>query len=137
MNGFLFGFALVLLCVGVHYEGLRVCSRLLRGLELHRIGVAVAMIGALIAHMVEVLVFALGGRLIDELGAGRLEPAAANLEDHVYFAAVSYTSLGYGDVVPVGAMREVSWMAALTGLAMIAWTASFGFFQMERLWNER
>ena len=52
----------------------------------------------------------------------------------IYFSAVSYTSLGFGDVIPVGPMRYLAGLEALTGLTMIAWTASYSFLQMKHFW---
>lgn len=137
MTGYLFGFTVVLTCVGVHYEGLRLCSRLIPRLPVRRLGVAFSIVGALLAHMLEILIFAAGSALLVALEMGGLDPPHADFADLVYFSAVSYTSLGFGDVVPTGAMRELSGLAALTGLVMIAWTASFSFLQMQHLWGER
>jgi hypothetical protein len=43
------------------------------------------------------------------------------------------TSLGFGDVYPVGEMRLVAGIETLTGL-MISWTASFTYLEMGRHW---
>jgi len=56
------------------------------------------------------------------------------LVDYVYFSVVTYTSLGFGDVYPVDNMRLVSGVEALTGLLMIAWSASFTYLAMEQFW---
>lgn len=139
MLDFLLGFMVVLISVGVHYEGLRICSRLIRirRLHLHRLAVAFAIIGALIAHMVEILIFAASSELMVAMGIGGLRPAHESFNDLLYYSAVTYTSLGFGDVIPTGAMRTLSGLEALTGLVMIAWTASFSFLQMEHFWRDR
>ena len=69
------------------------------------------------------------GHLVGNVG----QPA----EDYFYYSAVTYTSLGFGDVIPVGPLRLLSAIEALTGLVLIAWTASFAFFLMQRLWQDR
>jgi hypothetical protein len=46
----------------------------------------------------------------------------------------TYASLGFGDVYPVGVMRLVAGIEALTGLLMIGWTASFTYLEMCRHW---
>jgi hypothetical protein len=135
--GLLYGFVLLLLCVGVHYEGLRLCSRFVAVLHVRRLAVAFSIVGASVAHMIEILVFAVGMRVLAALGWGEIEPMHEGFGDLIYFSAVTYTSLGFGDVVPTGAMREVSGLAALTGLVMIAWTASFSFVQMDHFWRDR
>jgi hypothetical protein len=59
-----------------------------------------------------------------------------SLIDLTYFSFVTYSSLGFGDVVPVGDIRFLTGMEALTGLVLIAWTASFMYVQMMKLWKE-
>jgi len=51
--------------------------------------------------------------------------------------AVNYTSLGYGDIHPIGSMRAVAVTEALTGLMMIGWSASFTYLKMEQIWQTR
>ncbi|MBM3373365.1 MAG: two pore domain potassium channel family protein, partial [Betaproteobacteria bacterium] len=45
--------------------------------------------------------------------------------------------VGFGDVVPVGTIRFVAGMEALTGFLMIGWSASFTYLEMERFWRDR
>ncbi len=52
----------------------------------------------------------------------------------LYFSAETYTSLGFGDVFPVGEMRLIAGMEALTGLLMIGWTTSYTYLEMQRHW---
>ena len=52
-------------------------------------------------------------------------------------SAITYTTVGFGDVVPVGPIRFLSGMEALTGFVMIGWTASFTYLEMERFWRGR
>ncbi len=44
--------------------------------------------------------------------------------DAVYFSATTWTTLGYGDISPTGAMRLLTSLEALTGLASLAVFAS-------------
>ena len=44
--------------------------------------------------------------------------------DSVYFAANTYTTVGYGDVVLPAAWRELSPIIAISGLFTFAWTTS-------------
>lgn len=89
-----------------------------------------------IAHLIEVILFAVAYWLIDLSGNGSfvgiLAPTAS---DYFYFSIVSYTTLGIGDIAPEGAMRLVAGIEALTGLLLIAWSASFTYLMMERLWS--
>jgi hypothetical protein len=54
--------------------------------------------------------------------------------EYIYFSTVSYTSLGLGDLYPTGALRLLTGVEALQGLAMIAWTGSFTYLAMEKFW---
>jgi len=46
-----------------------------------------------------------------------------------------FTTLGFGDVIPYGAIRFMTGMEALTGLVLITWSASFAFIEMQRHWR--
>ena len=48
---------------------------------------------------------------------------------------MSYTTVGFGDVSPVGSIRLLAGTCALTGFVMITWSASFLFLEMERFWR--
>lgn len=63
--------------------------------------------------------------------------AIPSLLDHVYFSAITYTTVGYGDVFPIGAIRFLVGTEALTGFVMITWSASFTYLEMERFWRGR
>lgn len=60
----------------------------------------------------------------------------AGLRDYFYYSAVSLTSLGFGDLTPIGHLRLLAAVEALTGLVLIAWTASFAYLQMQRFWGK-
>ena len=54
--------------------------------------------------------------------------------EYLYFSSVIFTSLGLGDVVPMGHIRFLTGIEALNGLLLIAWSASFTFIAMGSLW---
>jgi hypothetical protein len=60
---------------------------------------------------------------------------ATTLPDFVYFSAVTYATVGFGDVVPIGAIRFLAGMESLTGFVMITWSASYTFLEMQRDWR--
>jgi Ion channel len=49
-----------------------------------------------------------------------------------YFAAKTYSTLGYGDLVPVGALRVVASVEALNGLMLLSWSGAFLFGVLDR-----
>jgi hypothetical protein len=60
-----------------------------------------------------------------------------HLFDAVYLSSMSYTTVGFGDVVPAGPIRLLAGTEALLGLVMIGWSASFTYLEMERYWRVR
>ncbi len=132
-------FLIIIVVVIVHYEALLRLSILLPRLKIkYRLRVAVGLIGALLAHTLEVWIFGISYYfLINKTSLGYLEGIPGDsLINCVYFSFVSYTSLGYGDQVPVGLIRYTAGLEALTGLVLIAVTASFMYIQIEKFWSE-
>ena len=129
---------IIALVIGLHYEVLRACIRFLpRVSHRRRRRVVILIFVILITHVAEIWLFAFGYYgLLRFDAAGKLtgDVAIVTLTDHVYYSAMVYTTVGFGDVVPRGAIRFMSGMEALTGLVMITWSASFTFLQMQRDW---
>lgn len=132
---------LVTLSILIHYEVLLRLSTVIKHAHIQpRLRIIVGLVGALAAHVVEIFVFTLGyyflsfmsndGGLINALG----EPANS-FADYAYFSITTYTSLGFGDIVPVGVFRYVAGVEVLLGLVLIAWTASFIYVEMQRFWK--
>ena len=92
-----------------------------------------------LAHLFEVFLYALGLSLLDWAGEGELTGAIVGgpgwFADHFYFSIASYTTLGIGDIMPHGNIRIVAGLEALNGLVLVAWSASFTYLIMERLWG--
>ena len=130
--------ALIALCVFIHYEGFRWISDrfALPHVKDRRLVLEVVAI-ALVAHMLEMLVFA-GGYFVADTGlhlgdfAGSRDLQAM---DYIYFSMETYTSLGLGDIHPTGAMRLMVGLETLAGLMMIGWSTSFTYLSMRRFWN--
>lgn len=59
-----------------------------------------------------------------------------HLFDAVYLSAMTYTSVGFCDVVPVGPLRFIAGTMSLTGFVLITWSASFTYLEMERYWRK-
>lgn len=122
----------------VHYEVLRFVNALLPRLAVPlRAKVLVVVLGAFIAHLIEIAVYGLAVyALATWLGAGTLKGSDPfSLTLCLYFSAETYTSLGFGDLTPVGPIRLVAGVEALNGLLLIAWSASFTYLAMERFWQ--
>lgn len=137
MDTFGLGLALAFICVGVHYEGLSLGTSVIRRLPItHRARVVVGLITALFAHILEVMIFAAGWYVLNTLELAKFSLDSPTPVDLIYFSFVTYTSLGYGDIVPLGNVRVIAGLEALLGLVLIAWTASFTYFEMTLYWDE-
>jgi polyferredoxin len=91
--------------------------------------VMVATVGVLmIAHLAEVMVWSLAYGILD------VAPPGADL---VYFAFVNYTTLGYGDVVPVERWRLLGPMAAMNGALLFGWSTAVIFEVLRQAMRSR
>lgn len=129
------------ICVSLHYEGLNLLSRQHRARrgKLGRWHVLTGIFAMLGMHVAEIWIFGLAYGVLSLIPAtGQIAMASGAVEwfDRIYFSSVSYTTLGYGDLIPHGQVRLLAATEALVGLVMITWSASFTFLQMDRYWRE-
>ena len=109
-------------------------SRLARRFPQIRLGYGVVM--SLVAHSIEVMLFALAYKVSIASGFGSLEGNfEGSIADHLYFSYAAFTTVGFGDIVPTGPLRLLAGMEALTGFVLITWTASYLYLEMTRLWK--
>jgi hypothetical protein len=130
--------AALVLCVLLHYEGLVFVFRGLARVGHGRIKVLYAINSVLLLHISQIWVF--GGVLWALLRwpeFGSLGAAAPNLLDAVYFSAVTFTTVGYGDLAPSGPIRFLAGTESLAGFVLLAWSASFTYLEMERYWRPK
>ena len=122
----------------IHYEFLYRFTLLMPRLNVrHRFRIVFGVFGALTAHAIEVWIFALSFYWMHKTdGWGTLDGNfGGSLLDCVYFSFTTYTTLGFGDVVPHGDLRYLTGLESLTGLLLITWTASFLYLEMARYWD--
>lgn len=137
---FVLNAALVAIAVLIHFEALNKLSLITPKIPIkHRLRVLIGVSGALIAHVIEIFVFAFGYYfMVNQAGFGTLIGRFDNsLMDCAYFSFVNFTTLGFGDIVATGDIRFLTGLEALTGLVLITWTASFMFIEMEKQWKDR
>lgn len=126
-----------------HYEGLSWLGRWLTiDLLPHRARVAALIFGLLALHVAEIWVFAIGYHLLlrdpafgSVLTTAVVPETELGFLDLVYFSTITYTTVGFGDFVPSGAIRFLSGTEALSGFILITWSASFTFLEMQRYWG--
>ncbi|MDF1819621.1 MAG: potassium channel family protein [Immundisolibacteraceae bacterium] len=129
---------LVTLVVIIHYEFLYRTYRLLRQISLrYRYRVILGVFAVLLGHLVAVWLFGIGYYLINLDGTlGSLRGnIAGSVWDCVYFSFTTYSTVGYGDIEPIGHLRFMAGMESLTGLVLITWSASMLFLEMQRYWG--
>jgi len=87
--------------------------------KLHLMAVMVKVAAVLmIAHTLEVVAWALTCAAVG---------AAPEGSDLLYFAFVNYTTLGYGDIIPLQDWRLIGPITAMNGVLMCGWSAAVLF----------
>lgn len=130
----------VAIAVIIHYEFLYRISRYIPSMKLkHRLRILFGVFAALVAHAVEVWVFAFAFYFMHHAdGWGHLEGNFdGSLLDCTYLSFTTFTTLGFGDIQPIGNLRHLTGLESLTGLVLITWTASFLYYEMQRYWDNR
>src|SRR6516164_1838594 len=98
-----------------------------QSLRLNIVMVAAASIAIvpvlMVAHLSEVMVWSLAYVIV------KAAPAGA---DPVYFAFVNYTTLGYGDVIPVERWRLLGPITAMNGVLLFGWSTAVIFEVLRR-----
>ena len=135
---FLINGAIIALVVVIHYEFLHRFTVLMPRLKIrHRQRIMFGVFGALTAHALEIWMFGTAYFAMDRLsGWGEL---AGNYDGEllsaVYFSFTAYTTLGVGDIIPLGSLRFLVGLESLAGFVLITWTASFLYLEMTRFWD--
>lgn len=135
---FLINCLVVMVVVLIHYEFLyRITIYIPKMGIKHRYRIVAGVFGALIAHAVEVWVFAISYYLmINSDGWGELVGNFnGSLMDCGYFSFTVFSTVGFGDIEPIGDLRYLTGIESLTGLVLITWSASFLYFEMQRHWS--
>jgi hypothetical protein len=135
---FLLNALLVAIAVVIHYEFLYHVSVLIPKMTIkHRFRIVFGVFAALTAHAVEIWIFAFAYYFLHHAdGWGTLAGNFnGSLMDCAYFSFTTFTTLGLGDIEPIGELRYLTGLESLTGLVLITWTASFLYYEMWRFWS--
>lgn len=91
----------------------------------------------LFLHIVEIWLFGLGVYSVVYFpGLGEIQGTDSFVFfDAVYLSATTYSTVGYGDLIPLGPIRFLLGSEALIGLVMITWSASFTYLEMQQYWG--
>lgn len=92
---------------------------------------ALTAMGLLVIHILETLLWATSYMF----AVGREQ--FSSFEDAVYFSTVTFTTLGYGDIVIDGPWKMLSACQAMTGLLVFGWSTALLFAVVQRVWSRR
>ncbi len=140
INIFIINSIVVVAIVLIHSQVLYSLSSFIPELKINKqLKVAISVLVIITTHVLEVWIFAvLYFILMKHTELGTLKgDFNGSLMDCSYFSFTSYTSLGIGDIVPLGHIRFLVGLEVLTGLVMITWSASFLYLEMQKLWNKK
>ena len=79
-------------------------------------------------HFVEVVVWSIAYLTLPGEQFSSIEAAS-------YFSIVTFTSLGYGDIVIESSWRLLSGIQAMAGLLVFGWSTALSFAVMRELWS--
>ena len=137
---FLINSLVVAVTVFIHYELLyRVSTYIPLMLIKHRFRIIFGVLASLVAHAIEIWIFAIAYYLMNHSDEwGKLDGNFnGSIMDCAYFSFTTYTTLGFGDIEPSGHLRFLTGIESLTGLVLITWTASFLYYEMQRYWDNQ
>lgn len=129
---------LLIITTLIHFEVLRLLSSKLPKMSIQpRNKLIVVILGAFTAHGFEIVLYGLIFYVFTHFfsfgslsGAGGLSVMGC-----IYFSTETYTSLGFGDIIPGGSLRLMAGIETLNGLLLIGWSASYLYLAMERYWQ--
>lgn len=124
--------------VMLHYESFIVFGRQVGNSSIsHRRRMLVMVFGLLIVHIIAIWGYGISAWwLVEKHHVGSLTGYESfSFLDYIFMSAVTYTTVGYGDIIPQGPIRFLYGTQALVGFVLITWSASFAFIEMQRNWN--
>lgn len=138
------GATLIAITSVINYEFLRYTWQLLpkmRGQPQLRILLVIAMV--FIAHIIAIWIYGAAywflGQHIDLghfYGDGVSgETVSLYFISALYFSSTTYSSLGFGDILPNGMIRMLAAAEVLNGLVLIGWSVSFTYLVMLKFWD--
>ncbi len=131
------GLILAVVSIVIHYEALhQIALRIGQVADERRRWVVLGVILLFLTHGAEIWLFA-GGYIVADLWLD-IGDLRGNFDgeiiEYVYYSSMTYTTVGYGDIHPTGAIRTMAGIEALVGLMMIAWSGAFTVFFLQPRW---
>ncbi len=135
------GLLLTVATVGIHAAGTSfwierlkrraaVLAKTSRGWLLHLRLLGSTAVVLLLLHIVEVTVWALAYLWLNLAEIQSIEAAT-------YFSTVTFTALGYGDLVIAGPWRMLAAIESMVGLLIFGWSTAMLFTVVQRIWESK
>ena len=81
-----------------------------------------------VKHYLDIILWAIAFRYL--VGSEDFQ----DFETAVYFSSVTYTALGYGDIVASGSYRLLCGIEAMNGILLFGWSTALLFVLVQRMW---
>lgn len=95
--------------------------------------ILLTILASFVGHTAAIWIFGLTYYELHQLGYGGLGGTTEHsLMDYIYFSSVSYSSLGLGDVFPLGDLRLLVAVEAILGLILVGWTVAYTYLFMDK-----
>lgn len=128
-------FCAVILSIGVHYITLLFATKFVGKFHgVHPASIIIILLIAVFAHVIEIFIFAMAFQLMFSYDLAVFSIENPSFMDIFYFSGTTYTTVGFGDIIVYDDVRITTVVESVMGLVLIAWTASFTYFEMNRKW---
>lgn len=122
----------------VFYEVLSLIMKLIvYWIDRPRVLLVIMIFGLFIAHGISISIYGIACWFLTKFSHfPPLEGVDADtFGAYLYYSATNYSSLGIGDVFPRGCLRIITSFEVINGLTLIAWSATFTYFSVDRMWR--
>lgn len=138
LKSLLVGFTLAIVTIAIHAVGTTSLISYLRDREesfKQTFGeiraLVIAALGLMFIHLAEIAVWAIAYWTL--VGSNSFE----RFEDALYFSTVTFTTLGYGDIVIGNSWKLLSACQGMIGLMVFGWSTALLFAVVQRIWREK
>lgn len=127
-------FAAILFAGGIHFGLLRYAHQSVGAMPIPDMArFLLVLFAATIGQILAASIFAVAFWLSQEAGLGGLKDTSPKEGMAIfYFSLVNLTTLGLGDVIPLGHLKFLAAMEAMTGFLLISCSASHIFQLMQK-----
>ena len=125
----------VIASIGIHFATLLFTTKVVGKFHGSHPGTIVfSLLLAVIAHLLEILVFAYALQYMYSNNMIIFSIDDPHFLDIFYFSGITYTTVGYGDIVLIGSGRTIAVIESVMGLVLIGWTTAFTYYEINRKW---